>query len=82
MLLIRRRAGESILIGEDIEIQIVDLTPSRVKIGITAPREVVVLRKEVKLSSEQNIAASVSLNPVAVERLLQNLVKPSEPAGQ
>ena len=79
MLLIRRRAGESILIGEDIEIQIVDLTPSRVKIGIAAPREVVVLRKEVKLSSEQNIAASMSLNPVAVERLLQNLVKPSEP---
>ena len=82
MLLIRRRAGESILIGEDIEIQIVDLTPSRVKIGITAPREVVVLRKEVKLSSEQNIAASVSLNPVAVERLLQNLAKPGEPAGR
>ena len=82
MLLIRRRAGESILIGEDIEIQIVDLSPSRVKIGITAPREVVVLRKEVKLSSEQNIAASVPLNPVAVERLLQNLVKPGEPAGR
>ena len=82
MLLIRRRAGDSILIGEDIEIQIVDLTPSRVKIGIAAPREVVVLRKEVKLSSEQNIAASVSLNPVAVERLLQNLVKPGEPAGR
>ena len=82
MLLIRRRAGESILIGEDIEIQIVDLTPSRVKIGITAPREVVVLRKEVKLSGEQNIAASVSLNPVAVERLLHNLVKPSESAGR
>jgi carbon storage regulator len=82
MLLIRRRAGESILIGEDIEIQIVDLTPSRVKIGITAPREVVVLRKEVRLSSEQNIAASVSLNPVAVERLLQNLVTPGEPAGR
>jgi carbon storage regulator len=82
MLLIRRRAGESILIGEDIEIQIVDLSPSRVKIGITAPREVVVLRKEVKLSSEQNIAASASLNPVAVERLLQNLVTPGEPAGR
>lgn len=73
MLLIRRRAGESILIGKEIEIQIVDLSPSRVKIGIIAPREVLVLRKEVKLSSEQNIAASTSLNPAAVERLLQNL---------
>ena len=82
MLLIRRRAGESILIGKEIEIQIVDLSPSRVKIGIIAPREVVVLRKEVKLSSEQNIAASASLNPAVVERLLQNLVKTGEPAGR
>jgi len=82
MLLIRRRAGESILIGKEIEIQIVDLSPSRVKIGIIAPREVVVLRKEVKLSSEQNIAASASLNPAVIERLLQNLVKTGEPAGR
>ena len=73
MLLIRRRAGESILLGEDIEIQVIDITPSRVKLGIIAPREVPVLRKEIRLSAEQNRAASVSLNPETIASLVSRL---------
>lgn len=77
MLLIRRRAGESILIGEEIEIQVIDLTPSRVKLGIIAPREVLVLRKEIRLSAEQNRAASLSLNRETIASLVGRL----RPAG-
>ena len=73
MLLIRRRAGESILIGEDIEIQVIDVTPSRVKLGIIAPRSVPVLRKEIRLSSEQNRAASASLTPETIASLVSRL---------
>lgn len=73
MLLIRRRAGESILIGENIEIQVIDVTPSRVKLGIIAPREVPVLRKEIRLSAEQNRAASISLNPHTIASLVSRL---------
>lgn len=73
MLLIRRRVGESILLGEDIEIQVIDITPSRVKLGIIAPREVPVLRKEIRLSAEQNRAASVSLNPETIASLVSRL---------
>ncbi len=58
MLLVRRRAGESIRIGEDIEIQITEVTPTRVTLGIVAPREVPVVRSEVRLTREQNRAAS------------------------
>ena len=58
MLVIRRRAGESILIGEGIEIQVAEIASGRVKLGITAPPEVVVLRKEVKLTRDQNLAAA------------------------
>ena len=58
MLVIRRRAGESILLGESIEIQVTEIGPSRVKLGITAPPEVVILRKEIKLTREQNQAAA------------------------
>lgn len=58
MLVIGRKAGESILIGEGVEIHIVDITPSRVKIGIVAPRETAIMRKEVKLAHEQNVAAA------------------------
>jgi carbon storage regulator len=58
MLVIRRRLGESILIGENVEVQIVDLSSSRVKLGISAPRQVSILRKEVRLTQEENRAAS------------------------
>lgn len=58
MLLVRRRAGESIRIGEDIEIQITEVTPTRVTLGIVAPREIPVVRSEVRLTREQNRAAA------------------------
>jgi len=58
MLVMRRRAGESILIGEDIEIQIMHIGESRIKIGINAPRSVPVSLKEVKLVESENRAAA------------------------
>ena len=69
MLVIRRRAGESILIGADIEIQVIDITSSRVKIGIRAPRQVPVLRKEIQLAGEENLAAARWLAPEAIAAL-------------
>ena len=54
MLVLRRRAGESLLIGDDIEIEVLELTPQGAKIGIRAPRETLVLRKELKITKEQN----------------------------
>ena len=68
MLVIRRRCGESILIGEEIEIQIAEIGPTRVKLAILAPKEVPVLRKEVHLTREQNLAAA---QEVSLEGLLE-----------
>ena len=58
MLVIRRRAGESILIAEDIEIEVLETTPTRVKLGVKAPKAVAVRRKEVRLTEDQNRAAA------------------------
>ncbi len=58
MFLVRRRAGESIRIGDDIEIQVTEVTPTRVTLGIVAPREIPVVRSEVRLTREQNRAAA------------------------
>jgi len=58
MLVIRRRAGESILIGNSIEIQVAEIASGRVKLSIAAPPEVPVLRKEVALTRDQNLAAA------------------------
>ena len=46
MLVLRRKAGETIAIGDGIEISVIEISPTRVKLGITAPREISVLRKE------------------------------------
>lgn len=57
MLVIRRRAGESFLIGGDIEIEVLDVGGAQVKLGISAPKEIAILRKEVYLTGKQNQAS-------------------------
>ncbi len=58
MLIIRRREGEALLIGEEIELEILECTHSQVKLGIRAPKEVTILRKEIHLTREQNRIAA------------------------
>lgn len=47
MLVLTRRENESIMIGDDIEVKLLDLKENQVKIGIIAPREIAVHRREV-----------------------------------
>ena len=47
MLILTRRPGESIRIGNDIEVTILDDPGSQVRVGVTAPREIPVHRTEV-----------------------------------
>lgn len=47
MLVITRKKGESLLIGDDIEVKVVKVEEGSVKIGIEAPKEKVIFRKEV-----------------------------------
>lgn len=47
MLVLTRKKNESIMIGKDIEVTLLEIEGDRVRIGIEAPREVVILRREV-----------------------------------
>jgi carbon storage regulator len=76
MLVIRRRAGESIQVGDDIEIQILEVGPTRVKLGIVAPQHVTVLRGELKLTKEQNLAAAGGVTESGIRGLLRSLSRP------
>ena len=59
MLVITRKEGESLLIGDDIEITISKANDGSVKIAIDAPREMTILRKELYCAIEkENLEAS------------------------
>ncbi|PWU03989.1 MAG: carbon storage regulator [Terriglobia bacterium] len=63
MLVMRRRAGESVLIGAEIEIEILEVGPTRVKLGIVAPEQLAIARKEVVLTRAENLTASRASDP-------------------
>ena len=72
MLMMARREGETILIGNDIEVVIAHIGRSRVKVGIKAPRELIVMAREVKLVRDENLAASARSDK-ALSHLLKRL---------
>ncbi|AGK97794.1 MULTISPECIES: carbon storage regulator CsrA [Clostridium] len=71
MLVITRKKGESILIGDNIEVKIVKIDDGSVKIAIDAPKEVVILRGELYKEVEEE-----NKNAVVFEKsILKNIKK-------
>ncbi|AKN33913.1 carbon storage regulator [Clostridium carboxidivorans P7] len=61
MLVISRKKGESILLGKDIEITVVKIDDSSVKLSISAPKNITILRKELyKEVEHENINAAAA----------------------
>jgi carbon storage regulator len=61
MLVLARKVNESIMIGDDIEVVIIDIKGDQVKLGIKAPKSVAVHRKEIYDEiQKENIAAMQS----------------------
>jgi carbon storage regulator len=50
MLVLTRKTNQSIMIGDDIEVSVLAVSKDKIRLGITAPRDVPVFRKEVYLS--------------------------------
>ena len=61
MLILSRRVGESITIGKDIVIKVVEISGNQIRLGIDAPREVRVLREEIiNAMKDENRAAAAA----------------------
>lgn len=60
MLALTRRKGESLIINNNVEIDILEIRGDQVKIGISAPKEVPIYRKEVYLQIQKENEESVS----------------------
>ena len=73
MLALSRKKGEALMINNDIEITVLDIKGEQVKIGISAPKEVPVYRKEVYIQI-QEANKEASANMAAMEQL-SNLLK-------
>ena len=68
MLVLTRKEDQSIMIGDEIEVKLLDIKENQVKIGIVAPREIAVHRREVYLAiQEENTraGAGATLDDVA-----------------
>ncbi|MDF2567467.1 MAG: carbon storage regulator, CsrA [Oscillospiraceae bacterium] len=76
MLILSRKSHESLLIGEDIEVTILDIQGDKIRIGISAPSNVSIVRKEIKETAEANQTASEQVNKEKLKTLNQ-LIKNS-----
>lgn len=73
MFVIRRKIGQSVTIGEEIVIEVLEATPSRVKLGITAPAAVRVVRSEILLAESQNREAAGGAQPEVLASLARQI---------
>jgi carbon storage regulator len=71
MLVIRRRALERFSIGEEIEVEVLAIEGNQVKLGIRAPREVAILRSEVRELGEVNRRSAQTSPGAALDRLIR-----------
>ena len=73
MLVMRRRAGESFLIGEGIEIEVLEVCGTRVKLGIVAPDSILIQRRETQITRDENITAARSVRQQSISSLLDKV---------
>ena len=73
MLVIKRKVSESILIGDDIEIIISEISQDKVKIAISAPQDIKITRKELAETCEFNKIASEKINEISLNYIKNKL---------
>ena len=76
MLVLTRKTNQSIMIGDDVEVTVLAVSRDKIRLGITAPRDIPVFRKEVYLSIKGEEAAEAESNASgAVDEALDELAK-------
>ena len=74
MLILQRRAGQSIVIDDKIVVTVQEIGQGRVKIAVDAPREVAVFRSElVEAKNENRFAAEEKDSPMELLEILHNI---------
>ncbi len=72
MLVLSRHRDESIMIGDDVTVTIVDIRGDKVRLGINAPADIPVHRREVYEAIQRENRAAADIEPSQVDPLRQN----------
>ena len=67
MLVLTRKSNQSIMIGDDIEISVLSIMGEKVRIGIQAPRDIPVFRKEVYLEIQREGGETPAAAPATLD---------------
>ncbi len=79
MLILRRKPGEQLLIGDNIRITVMDVSEGGVRLAIDAPREITILRSELKKAVDANRdAANEQSEPQQLLNMLNQMREKSE----
>ncbi len=70
MLVITRKPNQGFKIGENIEITVIEVSKDRVKLGISAPKDISVVRNELIETQQLNFESSKAISKVNIEQLL------------
>lgn len=70
MLVLTRKANQSIMIGDGIEVSVLSVVGEKVRLGIQAPRDVAVFRKEVFLDIQAQNMAAAEADPASLDQAL------------
>ena len=76
MLILSRKINESIVVGGVIEVKILEVAGERVKIGITAPRDVSIVRRELLDQVQDENVAAAGQEATQVADLARQLRRP------
>ena len=80
MLILTRKLGESIIIGENVQLSVVEINKNNIKIGINAPKDITIYREEVfEKIKEENKMSSISgiVNLTDISNNMRNSSKTS-----
>jgi carbon storage regulator CsrA len=73
VLILWRASGQMLIVGDGVEIQVLDTRHNRVKLGIVAPDSVSIVRGEARITREENRAAALGAGHDVIEKLLRHL---------
>ena len=71
MLVVTRKTEESVIIADNIEIVVLEVNKDRVKLGITAPKDLKIIRNELRDAQNANVDSSQAVSKAAIDALMK-----------